>query len=637
MTFPMQPLTRFLLYWLVLTALALTVAGEKMPWLTVHIALPLAILAGQFVGDLLDRSDLRDDLPKLERLAPFLYAGLASALALIVFVIAGPFSLASFGGWILVIVAGLAVFWAFTAYSPTTALQVALVGLVAAFGVFTIRAGILAGWGHGDGIPPENATYSQVSQHDYGEVPVELLVYTQSSGDIPKLADEIRDYARQTGRGYQQVITVDASDGFTWPWAWYLREYKKVGYPSITTANWTPEPNAVLLVKKENVTNLSLPQDAYGAGIEYHHRRWFPEEYRGEGGGYSTQDFFRGLFTTSTLGDWVDYWIRRTPPAELGTVMGVAFFPSDFSADIPTMPVGPTVRTEDGQLVIGSQGSAPGQLSSPSDVAFDADGNIYVADTNNNRVSKYDAEGNFIAAAGGFNSAVQLNQPWSVAVAADGTVFIADTWAHDIVKLDRDLNEVKRWGAGGQIGQAGGDPFALFGPREITLTPDGNLIITDTGNGRVIEYTAEGDFVAQFGIKADTGATDATLNEPVGVVVSPNGDVLVADYWNKRVVRLSGDLQFVSAFDVPVWGSEAVTDRPYMALLADGRLLVTDPEHGKILAYNDQGTLLSEWELPAEPNKRARPVGIASDGTNVIVADGSGAVVRKVPLAEIAP
>ncbi len=192
--FPMDRLNRFLLFWTVITAFALTVAGEKMPWLNVHIALPLAVVAGRFVGQFLESSDLRDDLPPIERLAPFLYAAVASALAILVFVIVGPFSLASAGGWLLAIVAAIAVYWAYTGYSRKTAMQVALSGFVAAFSVFTLRAGVLASWGH-----PDNPYKSELASRDYGEVPDELLVYTQTSGDIPVLRDKI-DAVREGDR-----------------------------------------------------------------------------------------------------------------------------------------------------------------------------------------------------------------------------------------------------------------------------------------------------------------------------------------------------------------------------------------------------------------------------------------------------
>ncbi|MBI2723694.1 MAG: TIGR03663 family protein [Chloroflexi bacterium] len=641
--FQMPPLVRFLMFWLVVTTLSLTVAGEKMPWLNVHIALPLAVLAGFFVGDIVRRSDLREDLPKLERLAPFFYTGIAAALAILVFVIVGPFSLASVGGWILVVVAAVAVYWAYSGYSRKTAMQVALVGAVAAFGVFTIRAAVLSSWGHPNVSP---AIMDTIAKTDYGEVPLELLVYTQTSGDIPKLRDQIDKYAQDNGLGKKTPIIVDSTDGFTWPWAWYLRDYTSVNYATVGP-NFQVTTPSIILVSKTNVANLSLPPGVYGPGQAYHHRRWFPEEYRGKNGKYSTRNFFSDVFSAGKLNDWLDFWVRRTPPNDLGTVDGVAFFPKD-AGTIPTEPVGPTVRTEGTQLVIGSKGFAPGQLDGPSDVALDAAGNIYVADTNNNRIQKYDPQGNFIAAVGGFTSPdVTLTQPWSMAVAPDGRVFIADTWAHKIVRLDKNLKKDKEWGGGGQV-DAGGDPMKLFGPREIALTAAGNVLVSDTGNNRIIEYTADGDVVRQFGSKGSSG-DPLQFSEPVSIVTNAAGDMWIADFWNKRIVKLDKDLNLKAQIQVPTWGSTGVTDRPYMALLADGRLLVTDPnpcktapdcataQPGNVLVFNADGSAGPVYSMPKEAGLNiARPIGIASDGTSVVVADSSGNVVRKIPLSEVA-
>ncbi|TAK71498.1 MAG: TIGR03663 family protein [Dehalococcoidia bacterium] len=636
--FPMDRLNRFLLYWAVITAFALTVAGEKMPWLNVHIALPLAVVAGRFVGQMIEGTDLREDLPPIERVAPFLYSAAASGLAILVFVLLGPFTLASAGGWILVAVAAISVYWAKTGYSTRTAFQVALIGFVAAAGVFTVRASVLASWGH-----PDDPYISKLAPRDYGETPDELLVYTQTSGDIPVLADKIGQYARDSRKGKGLLIVVDSSEGYTWPWAWYLRDYKNVQYQAIGP-NYSPPKGAIVLVHKNNAGNVQ-PGPDYGPPVNYAHRRWFPEDYRGADQKYSTHDFFRDLFSKRELSYWLDFWVRRTPPNEIGSTDGVAFFPKDFSA-IPTEPVGPTVRTDGTQLVIGGDGSAPGQLNGPAGVKLDKAGNIYVADTNNNRIQKYDPDGNYLAAAGGFTSDFSMNQPWSMAVADDGTVFVADTWNHKIIKLDKDLKKVKEWGVGGQE-SADGDPTKLFGPRDITLTAGGNVVITDTGNSRIIEYTKDGDFVRQLGGKvSDTDA--GPFKEPVGLAAAPNGDLYVADFWNKRIVHLDKDWKVVSEIKVPTWGSNGVTDRPYLALLPDGRLLATDPnpcatapdcpspQSGKILVFDAAGNLLTSYE-PAKEGKNVieRPIGIASDGTSVLVADSAGSVVRKIPLTEI--
>ncbi len=631
MVLPMQHLNRFLIFWVVVTSLALTVASEKMPWLNVHIAVAMAVLAGKLVGDVVGETDLKADLPRLERLAPYFYAASASALSILVFVIVGPFSVASFGAWALAIVAAAAVYWAFTGYSRRTAVQVALVGLVAAFSVFSVRAAVLASWGH-----PDNPYVggSEVATRDYGEVPIELLVYTQTSGDIPILRDRIAQYARESGKGNRLPIVVDSTDGFTWPWAWYLRDFKDVAYQELNN-DYVPKPGAVLLVGQGHA-QLNNLAGAYEPGIPYHHRRWFPEEYRGDNGVYSTHDFFRDLTSVDGLSYWLDYWVRRTLPAtEPGRVDGVAFFPK--GAGFVSKPTGPTVRTEGSQLVIGGTGSADGLLQGPSDIALDAQGNIYVADTTNGRIAKYDAQGVFQAVVGGFTAPdVTFNQPWSLTVADDGTVFVADTWDHKIVKLDSNLKFLKEWGGGGQV-EAGGDPMKLFGPREIALTSDGNVLISDTGNNRVIEYTADGEYVRQFGKKGTSGsATD--LNEPVSIVTNSAGDIYLADFWNKRIVVLDKDLVLKRSITVDAWGSQATSDRPYMALLPDGRILATDPEHAKILVFAADGTQTSAYDVPKNASAPfSRPVGLASDGTSVFVSDSGGNVVRKIPLAEVAP
>jgi len=626
-SFDMDRLNRFLLFWLVFTGFALTVAGEKMPWLNVHIALPLAVLAGRFVGDMVERTDLRPELPKFDRLAPFAYAGIASALSILVFVTVGPFALASAGGWILAIVAAIAVYWAYTGYSRKTAMQVAMVGAVCAFAVFSVRAGVLASWGH-----PDNPYKGDVAKRDYGDVPDELLVYTQTSGDIPVLRDQIDKIARDSGLGNKMPIVVDSVDGYTWPWAWYLRDYTDVAYTSIS-ANYTPKQGAILLVSRQSATNVNLG-GAYNEGVPYHHRRWFPEEYRGADGKYSSRNFFSDLFSKSALSKWLDYWIRRTPPAELGTVDGVAFFPKGTS-NLVAAPAGPTVRTDGTQLVIGGNGAQKGQMNGVSDAAIDPAGNLYFADTNNNRIEKYDPQGNYLAVAGGFGGDVQMNQPWSMTVAPDGTVYVADTWNHKIVKLDKDLKKVKEWGSGGQT-EAGGDPLKLFGPRDIALSPDGHVLIVDTGNNRVIEYDGDGNFVRQFGSKGTSGDDPLQFNEPSSLLVAPNGDIFIADFWNKRIVHLDKDLKSKGEIKVDAWGSQAVTERAYLALLPDGRLLATDPTHGKILAFGADGTPLASYDVPKDgAQTQARPIGIATDGTSVVVTDSIGNVARKIPLSEI--
>jgi sugar lactone lactonase YvrE len=376
--------------------------------------------------------------------------------------------------------------------------------------------------------------------------------------------------------------------------------------------------------------------DAYNEPIPYHHRRWFPEEYRGKDGKYTTQDFFSDLITPSVVFDnWLDFWVRRTPPAAIGEVDGVAFFPKGFESIKPPPPA-EIARTEGNQLIVGGTGTRQGQLTGPSGTFLDNDGNLWVADTNNNRVQKYDSNGGFLLTLGGFGSATSLKEPWSVVVRDDGKVFVADTWNHKLIRFDAEGKVEKEWGVGGQTSDADTDPFKLYAPRDITLSPDGNILIADTGNNRIVEYTDDGEFVRQFGKKGTSGAADE-LSEPVGIRVASNGDMYIGDFWNKRVVVLDKDLALKRTIPVDEWGSQAVTERAYMALLDDGRLLVTDPTNGKIITFADDGSRSGTYDVPKDGvAATARPIGISSDGTNVLVADSVGNVIRRIPLGEVA-
>ncbi len=620
---PLERFTKFLLFWMLATLFALTVAGEKMPWLHVHLALPLAILAAKVLHDLLTKVDVkleRLELPPLDRWAPFGYAALAAALAVVVFIVAGPASGGSIGAWLLAVVALGTVVWVARAQSAQAALQVGAVALVCALGVFTLRAAILASWGH----PNLPQLQAKLGTEDHGDTPVEMLVYTQSSPDIPVLRDEIDRVAAASGLGHDLPIEVDSE--LSWPWVWYLRDYNHVGYPSFS-GDYQPPTGTVLLVWDENASGLSLSPDSFSEGVPFTLRWWFPEygTYRD----LTVEDFFADLFDPAAWDAWRGYFIDRELVPALGTLDAVAYFPQGFEVSRPPPPTLPadvdTFWMEDGQLVIGGPGAALSQLSQPGGIAVDAEGNLYVADSLNHRVQKYGADGQYLAATGTSGAEPgQFSEPWSVAVDAEGNVYVADTWNHRIQRFDADLNFVDAWGQpAADLANPG--PYDLFGPRDIAIDADGDLLVTDTGNKRVLKFSPDGEHLATYG---SGGSGPGEFNEPVGIAVGPDGDIYVADAWNRRIQRFDSDFTYVGEIEVESWGSEGVTDKPYIAVLPDGRVLATDPANGRVLAFDAEGDLLATWESPG-----GRPVGIAlaSDG-QVYVSDGAASQVRRVPL-----
>jgi uncharacterized protein (TIGR03437 family) len=200
----------------------------------------------------------------------------------------------------------------------------------------------------------------------------------------------------------------------------------------------------------------------------------------------------------------------------------------------------------------GDGGPAVGaSLNAPLGAAVDSVGNLYFADTNNNRIRKVSG-GTITTVAGngtvGFSgdggpaTSASLNFPQGVAVDSAGNLYIADTNNHVIRKV-----------SGGTITTVAGElrdtQFDYFGPccsfpKAVAIDSAGNLYIADSGNLRVrkvsggTETTVAGN--GTVGFSGDGGpATMASLS-PIGVAVDSSGNLYIADFDNSRVRKVSG-------------------------------------------------------------------------------------------------
>jgi sugar lactone lactonase YvrE len=123
------------------------------------------------------------------------------------------------------------------------------------------------------------------------------------------------------------------------------------------------------------------------------------------------------------------------------------------------------------------------QLDSPSDIAIDKQGHLYITDTDNNRIRKVDTDGIITTVASD-----ELNQPIGIAIDSEGNVYIADSKNHLIRKIDTDgvMTTIAGSGAQGYSGdEKAGTAAKLYSPKGIALDSTGKLYIADSENHRI--------------------------------------------------------------------------------------------------------------------------------------------------------
>jgi uncharacterized protein (TIGR03437 family) len=188
------------------------------------------------------------------------------------------------------------------------------------------------------------------------------------------------------------------------------------------------------------------------------------------------------------------------------------------------------------------------QLSYPEGVAVDSAGNAYIADTFNNRIRKV-SNGIITTAAGGGSSLgdngpatnAQLNQPIGVAVDSVGNLYIADTVNQRIRKVSNGLiTTVAGNGEGGFGGDNGPATSAqVFDPRGVIVDSAGNLYVADSDNGRIREVsngvitTVAGN--GTFGFSGDGGPATSAGLAPSAVAADSVGDLYIAEASNNRI------------------------------------------------------------------------------------------------------
>ena len=222
-----------------------------------------------------------------------------------------------------------------------------------------------------------------------------------------------------------------------------------------------------------------------------------------------------------------------------------------------------TANTTAGAGTVGYTGdtgpATAATLSNPSAVAYDANGNLYLADANNHVIREISTTGIITTIAGtgieGYSgdgataTAAQLDTPTGIAVDASGNLYIADAHNHRIREVSNGtINTIAGTGTPGFSGDAAAATAAQLSlPSGVAVDTRGNIYIADTDNHRIREVSnGTINTIAGDGEELYAGdgaaATAAALDSPTSVAVDASGNIYIADRLNQRIREVSNGI-----------------------------------------------------------------------------------------------
>jgi tripartite motif-containing protein 71 len=237
----------------------------------------------------------------------------------------------------------------------------------------------------------------------------------------------------------------------------------------------------------------------------------------------------------------------------------------------------------------GATGPSNGQFGQVGDLTLDSSGNVYTCDVTNNRVEKFDSNGNYLAQWGGpvtSAGAGQFNNPAAVASFAT-SLYVADSGNNRIESFDDNGDYGRSWGGGGSgVSQ-------LSNPQALALDTNSNIYVADTGNNRIEVFYSAASIPPLIWGSAGTGP--ASFESPKGIALDSSKNVYVADTLNNRIQKFSPTGTFLKQ-----WGSYGTSLGQFrspegIAFDSLGNLYVSDAGNARIQEFDTSGDFLSSW------------------------------------------
>jgi len=666
-------------FWSVLAMIAYSVAGEKVPWLNIQVALPAILTAGIVADNVFRRINWRDLYKPSQGL---LFGGLFGIMfiATTIFIMLALSKPAPQNQLVQMILAGIIVVGLFAATVWMWRIHL-LSGRLMRATILTLVSLVLLAYGF-------KATL--MLNFNNGDINIEPMIQVQTTPELLLFVERVsklsRDYRNdQTPATDTPKVVADPTGGRNLPvllsqnvappLTWYFRDYTDINYftpNNDSSQNTEAAPakdargNQYAIIAMDRSEDQFKIQDQLKDGYTrqlYRRYWWFPEDDSG----------YLGITKTPTNSadpnrdrknilntDWKKLWETFTvqPSAEkmwryilfrevsqpLQSYDMVVYVRNDLMPDFGLLSgtntgTKATPGTNGFKLTDSTQpGIKNGEYKTPRAIAFTPNGDILVLDSGNGRVQRFSADGIFLSTFGKIGAADGQFQiiPFDggaggIAVDEDGNIYVTDSWNYRIQKFDATGKFLTKWGRGfdtkGDPAVSQANPNGLYGPRGLAYDKTkGELYVADTGNRRVLVFDKSGNFLRQFG---SAGSGPAQFNEPVSVAVSPQGKVYVTDSRNKRVQIFDRDGNYQSEIAVPNWVDQPLSE-PYVALDLQGNIFVSDSANGRVYKFSPEGGLLQTFESQSG-TVLVNPIGLAvGPGGFLYVADAKQHSIIKI-------
>jgi DNA-binding beta-propeller fold protein YncE len=260
-------------------------------------------------------------------------------------------------------------------------------------------------------------------------------------------------------------------------------------------------------------------------------------------------------------------------------------------------------------------------MDSPTDVAIDKLGNLYVA--GGGSVSKYTPDGILISKIENQQNA-NYNLSWWLHVAVDdsGNIYVSNSEKNNIIKFDASGKYVTKWGSYGNGNNQ------LNNPGGIAVDKDGNVYVCDQSNHRISKFTSSGTFIRTWGSQ---GSSDGLFQNPRDIAADGANNVYVTDQWNNRVQVFNSNGDFLRKWGSWGYGDNNLRSPSGITPDSEGSVYVVDPGNYRVMKYTSNGTFLAKSGTQGNGDLQFEcPNGIAIDyNFNVYVTDNCNNRVLK--------